>query len=139
MRLIPDDGAAALEVRFLDRFFDNYVHTPMQRIVADALRADGERDPKEVADARAALDVAYRWMETHLANREWSAGERFSLADCAAAPALFYADWVHPIGGGFPHVRGYRQRLNARGSFARAIEEARPFRALFPLGAPDRD
>ena len=73
-----------------------------------------------------------------MAGREWAAGDRFSLADCAAAPALFYADWAHPIGSGFANV-GYRRRLLARPSFARAVDEARPYRQLFPLGAPDRD
>ena len=139
VRLISDDVAAALEVRFLDRFFDNYVHTPMQKIVADALRTEGERDPKGVADARSMLEAAYGWLERRIPNSAWAAGDRFSLADCAAAPALFYADWVHPIGGAFPNVRAYRRRLNTRPSFARAIDEARPFRPLFPLGAPDRD
>ena len=139
VRLIPDDPAAALEVRFVDRFFDNYVQTPQQRIIFDAIREEGERDGKGVADARAMLDTAYGWLEQRLAGREWAAGERFSLADCAAAPALFYADWTHPIGAAFPNVRAYRSRLNARPSFARAIDEARPYRPLFPLGAPDRD
>ena len=139
VRLIPDDPAAALEVGFLDRFFDNYVHTPMQTIVADALRGAGARDAKGVADARAMLETAYRWLEQRMTNREWAVGDRFSLADCAAAPALFYADWTHPIGAGFPTVRAYRDRLNARPSFARAVNEARPYRAFFPLGAPDRD
>jgi glutathione S-transferase len=139
VRLIPEDRAIALEVRFLDRFFDNYVHTPMQAIVADALRDRGDRSPKTVADARAALDVAYGWLDRHLAEREWANGGDFTLADCAAGPALFYADWTHPIGERFPNVRAYRARLNARASFARALDEARPFRPFFPLGAPDRD
>jgi glutathione S-transferase len=138
-RMIPADPKSALEVRFIDRFFDNYVHTPMQAVVADALRETNARDPKGVADAKAGLDVAYSWLERHLTDREWAAGGRFSLADCAAAPALFYADWVHQISGDFPNVRAYRNRLNARPSFARAIDEARPYRSLFPLGAPDRD
>ena len=139
VRLIPDDPAAALEVRFIDRFFDNYVHTPMQNIVADALRDGGERDAKGVADARAMLEMAYGWLEQRMTNHEWSVGESFSLADCSAAPTLFYADWTHPIGEAFPNVRGYRSRLNARPSFTRVINEARPYRPLFPLGAPDRD
>lgn len=138
-RLIPSDKAAALEVRFLDRFFDNYIHTSMQKIVGDALRQAGERDAKGVADARAMLDIAYHWLEQHMTARDWAAGDDFSLADCAAAPALFYADWAHRIGETFPRLRAYRARLNARPSFARAIEEARPYRPLFPLGAPDRD
>ncbi len=138
VRLIPAEPEAALEVRFLDRFFDNYVHTPMQKIVLDALRAEGERDPKGVADARALLDKAYAWLERHTQGRSWAA-DAFGLADCAAAPALFYADWAHPIGESFPNVRAYRARLNARPSFARAIEGGRPYRRYFPLGAPDRD
>ena len=138
VRLLPADPAAALEVRFLDRFFDNYVQTPMQKIVLDALRGPEERDPRGVADARALLDTAYAWLERHLTARDWAAGA-FGLADCAAAPALFYADWAHPIGEAYPAVRAYRARLNARPSFARAIEEARPYRGFFPLGAPDRD
>jgi glutathione S-transferase len=139
VRLIPADPEAALEVRFLDRVFDNYVHTPMQKIVLDALRTAGERDPKGVTDARTILDKAYAWLERHMAGRTWAAGDRFGLGDCAAAPALFYADWAHPIGDGFPELLAYRTRLNARPSFARAIEGGRPHRGHFPLGAPDRD
>jgi glutathione S-transferase len=139
VRLIPDDPAAALETRFLDRFFDNYVQTPMQTIVGDALRQPAERNAKSVGDARALLDTTYSWLEQRMAQREWASGERFSLADCAAAPALFYADWVRPIDARFAQLRAYRRRLNGRPSFARAIEEARPYRAHFPLGAPDRD
>jgi glutathione S-transferase len=138
VRLIPEDAASALEVRFVDRFFDNYVHTPMQAIVGDALRQPAEHDARGVSNAHATLDNAYAWLEQRMANREWAAGD-FSLADCAAAPALFYADWVHPIAAAFPHVKAYRQRLNARPSFARAVDEARPYRHYFPLGAPDRD
>jgi glutathione S-transferase len=92
-----------------------------------------------VADARAMLDTAYAWLDGVMAQREWAAGDDFSLADCAAAPFLFYADWTHPIGESHRHVRSYRQRLLKRPSFARAVDEARPFRAYFPLGAPDRD
>ena len=139
VRMLPEDADAALKVRFLDRVFDNYVHAPMQAIVADAMRAPGQRDAKTVADARAMLDTAYGWLQPRLAGSQWAAGDSFSLADCAAAPALFYADWVHPIAAGFPELRAYRQRLNNRPSFARAIEEARPYRHLFPPGAPDRD
>jgi glutathione S-transferase len=139
VRLIPDDPRVALEVRMMDRIFDNYVSTPMQRIVFDSLRATKDRDPQGVAEARAMLDTAYRWLDETMKGREWAAGGAFSLADCAAAPALFYADWVHPIGEALSNVRGYRQQLLARPSFARAVDEARPYRPLFPLGAPDRD
>ncbi|MBV8186011.1 MAG: glutathione S-transferase family protein [Alphaproteobacteria bacterium] len=139
VRLIPNDPQSALKVRFLDRFFDLYVMTPMQRIVGDKLRQESERDPKGVRDGRARLDVAYAWLDKELAGREWAAGQDFGLADCAAAPSLFYADWAHPIGALFANVRAYRARLLKRPSFARAVEEARPFRKFFPLGAPDRD
>ena len=85
------------------------------------------------------LDSAYRWLDGTIASRPWACGEAFSLADCAAAPSLFYADWVHEIDSAFPHARAYRARLLARPSFARAVEEARPYRHYFPPGAPDRD
>jgi glutathione S-transferase len=139
VRLVPEDPRVALEARWMDRFFDNYVSTPQQRIVFDSIRAAEDRDPYGVAEARAMLETAYRWLDGALAGREWAAGGAFSLADCAAAPALFYADWTHPIDAAFTRVRAYRQRLLARPSFARAVVEARPYRPLFPLGAPDRD
>ena len=85
------------------------------------------------------LDRAYAWLDDTLAGREWAAGDAFTMADCAAAPSLFYADWVHPVGEAFTRVRDYRQRLLARPSFARAVDEARPYRHFFPPGAPDRD
>ena len=137
--LLPTDRHAAIEVRFLDRFFDNYVMTPMQKIVVDRLRPEESRDSFGVAEARRSLDTAYGWLNEKLEGREWAAGEDFSLADCAAAPALFYADWAHPIDNALLNVKAYRQRLLARPSFARAVDEARPYRAYFPLGAPDRD
>ncbi|WP_040325871.1 glutathione S-transferase family protein [Aurantimonas manganoxydans] len=137
--LLPADPVAALKVRFWDRFFDNYVATPQQRIVLDALRTDGKRDPEGVRIARQALDAAYAYLDGRMADRDWVAGDSFSLADCAAAPQLFYADWTHPIAERFVHVRAYRNRLNARPSFARCIDEARPYRPLFPLGAPEQD
>jgi glutathione S-transferase len=137
--LVPDDRRAALEVRSMDRFFDNYISAPQQKIVFDSLRSDAERDARGVADARAMLDTAYGWLDRTMAGRTWAAGEHFSMADCAAAPALFYADWTHRIGAPFAHVKAYRQRLLARPSFARAVDEARPYRPFFPLGAPQRD
>ncbi|RZF28871.1 glutathione S-transferase family protein [Paraburkholderia sp. UYCP14C] len=137
--LLPTDPRAALDVRMMDRFFDNYISTPQQKIVFDSLRPEAERDTRGVADARAMLDTSYAWLERRMAEREWAAGDSFSLADCGAAPFLFYADWTHPIAPAFAQVRAYRQRLLARPSFARAVDEARPYRPLFPLGAPDRD
>jgi glutathione S-transferase len=139
VRLIPADPEAALEVRMMDRFFDNYVMTPQGRVVFNALRAPADRDPIGDDQARATLDTAYAWLETRLAGRTWAAGKDFSLADCAAAPSLFYADWTHPIPDSCPTLKAYRARLLARPSFARCVEEARPFRPYFPLGAPDRD
>lgn len=139
VRLLPSDPREALEVRFMDRFFDNYVSTPQQKVVFDRLRPEAARDPQGVAEARAMLDKAYAWLDARMAAREWAAGDAFSLADCGAAPFLFYADWTHPIEEAFTHVKAYRRRLLARPSFARAVDEARPYRAYFPLGAPDRD
>jgi glutathione S-transferase len=138
-RLLPTNGDAALRTRFMDRVFDNYVMTPMQTLVSNRMRAASECDTKGVADARTMLEAAYAWLERQLVSDQWAAGGEFTLADCSAAPALFYADWVHPIGEGYPGTRDYRRRLLARPSVARTIEEARPYRKLFPLGAPDRD
>ncbi|MGA9342219.1 MAG: glutathione S-transferase family protein [Rhodanobacteraceae bacterium] len=139
VQLIPANEETALEVRFMDRFFDNYISTPQQRIVHDSLRPAENRDPTGVADARAALDHAYGWLDTIVATRHWAAGDEFSLADCGAAPFLFYADWTHRIDERHRNLLAYRRRLLDRPSFARAVDEARPYRPLFPLGAPDRD
>jgi glutathione S-transferase len=139
VRLIPTDGKAALSTRFMDRFFDNYVMTPMQKIVGDSLRDPGSRDSKGVAVAREELETSYAWLDSVMRDRQWATGEHYSLADCAAAPSLFYADWAHEIERRFAHVRAYRARLLARPSVARAVDEARPYRGFFPLGAPDRD
>lgn len=139
VQLIPADAGDALEVRAMDRFFDNYVHAPLQKIVFNALRPEADRDSFGVDEARAMLDTAYAWLDQVMALRPWAAGDAFSLADCAAAPALFYADWAHPVPASCTRVRDYRQRLLSRPSFARAVDEARPYRSYFPLGAPDRD
>ncbi len=138
-RLIPGDPDAALEVRFLDRFFDFHVMDAMQIAVETKLGRIPAPPEEGLRIARERLARAYAWLETHLAGRTWAAGEDFTMADCAAAPFLFYADWVHQIDGAHPNVRAYRARLLARPSFSRAVEEARPYRHLFPLGAPDRD
>jgi glutathione S-transferase len=139
VRLIPEGFDVALKVRFMDRFFDNYIMTPMYKLVLDSMRADGEHDAKGVAEARTMLDNAYGWLEKEAALQGWAIGSHFTMADCAAAPALFYADWVHPIGIRFPGVCAYRARLLARPSIARTVDEARPYRKFFPPGAPDRD
>jgi glutathione S-transferase len=138
-RMLPADPVAALEPRKMDRFFDNYVMAPMQKIVLDHLRPEGDRDAYGVAEARRLLGSAYAWLEGTMADRTWAAGEEFGLADCAAAPSLFFADWVHPIPDDLPNARAFRARLLARPSIIRAVDAARPFRAYFPPGAPDRD
>lgn len=139
VRLIPENPQAALRTRMMDRFFDNYIMTPMQKVVFNQIRPEADRDPYGVNEAKAMLDDAYGWLDGVVAKTEWAAGDTFTLADCAACPSLFYADWVHPIAETFPNVRAYRTRLLARPSFARAVDEGRPYRAFFPLGAPDRD
>ncbi|WP_426956304.1 glutathione S-transferase family protein [Muricoccus radiodurans] len=137
--LIPADPMAALEVRFLDRFFDLHVMNAAQHAVDGALTGDPVKRADGMAMAQEKLGRAYAWLEERVSGAGWAAGESFTLADCAAAPSLFYADWTHPIPETCPSLRAYRARLLARPSFARAVEEARPFRPLFPLGAPDRD
>jgi len=139
VRLIPEDPSAAVEVRMMDRVFDNYVSTPQGVIVFDSLRQPQDRDAYGVTQQRAMLEAAYVWLDARMADREWAASETFSLADCAAAPSLFYADWTHPIDPRFANLHAYRRRLLARPSFARAVDEARRYRSYFPLGAPDRD
>lgn len=133
--LIPADGEAMIEAGMLDRIFDGYIMTPMTKLVVDAMRPAKGADAIGVVEARTLLDKSY----ARLAGRVWATGDDFSIADCAAAPSLFYADWAHPIGEDHLTLRAYRARLLERPSFARAVDEARPYRALFPLGAPDRD
>ena len=137
-RLVPADPLAAVEVRMWDRFFDNYISYPQQRIVYTAIG----REPDTGDDGarwKAAFDTAYALLDKRMADRIWVAGD-FSLADCAAAPSLLYADWTYPIPERFEALRAYRERLLARPSYARALDEARPYRHMFPLGAPtDRD
>jgi glutathione S-transferase len=137
--LIPDDADLAIEARMLDRVFDNYVMSSMQKPVADQIRPEEHRDPYGVTQAMTTLAAVYDWLDQRLAGRTWAVGETFSLADCAAAPSLFYADWVQEIGSDRPNLAAYRARLLARPSVARAVDEGRPFRNYFPLGAPDRD
>ena len=138
-RLIPADPLQAAQVRMWDRFFDNYVSVPQQRIIYITLGREPD-DGRQIALWKSQLDNAYAFADAHLEEREWAASDTFSLADCAAAPALLYAHWTHPIGERFENLMAYRERLLARPSYRRALEEARPYRHLFPLGAPtDRD
>ena len=134
---IPD-GELGRRVRFLDRFFDLYVMENTQKIVTDPLRPEASRDTFGVEAARRNLDTAYDWIERQIGDG-WAAGDVFTLADCAAAPSLFYADWAHPIGDNRPNLAAYRARLLAHPQVARVVDEARPYRKYFPLGAPDRD
>jgi glutathione S-transferase len=139
MRLLPEDPMAALNVRFLDRFFDLHVAEAAQIAVDSALGRLPVKKEEGLAIASDKLERAYSWLDGQLAEKTWAAGTDFTMADCAAAPFLFYADWVYRIPDAYPALRAYRARLLARPSFARAVEEARPFRPYFPLGAPDRD
>ena len=132
-------GELGERVRFLDRFFDLYVQGNMQPAVNHALRPEGQGDPYGAEQGRKSLQVAYDWLEANLRGDVWAAGDTFTLADCAAAPALFYADWVEEIGDTRPKLSAYRARLLAHPAVSRCVEDARPYRAYFPLGAPDRD
>jgi len=135
---IPD-GELGRRVRFLDRFFDLYVQGNMQPAVNHALRPEGMGDAYGAEQGRKNLQVAYGWLEANLPDGGWAAGDMFTLADCAAAPALFYSDWVEEIGDDRPKLKAYRARLLAHPQVARVVDEARPYRPYFPLGAPDRD
>ena len=132
---IPE-GELGRRVRFLDRFFDLYVQGNFQPAVNHAL---GKGDADSAERGRKGLHIAYDWLEANLPEDGWAAGDSFTLADCAAAPALFYADWVEEIGDARPKVKAYRSRLLGHPVVARAVDEARPYRSYFPLGAPDRD
>lgn len=137
VQLLPSDPKAALEVRMMDRFFDNHIAMPQQKLVADVIRPADQRDPYGVAEARQKLETAYAWLDKVMADRTWAAGENFSMADCAAAPFLLYAHWSHPIPAQLGHVMAYLSRLRARPSFARCWAEAKPYRHMFPLGVPE--
>ena len=131
-KLIPDDTEQARETRLRDRFFDLYVHEPMQKIVGDRLRPEGAKDPHGVDHARNTMRTALGMLEQDMASRTWAIGEVFGLADCAAAPALFYADKVMPIAMDYPNVKRYLDRLMQRASYARVLREAEPYFAMFP-------
>jgi len=130
--LFPPDRAARLEARRMDRVFDLYVHDPMQRLADDRIRAEDARDPLGAPRARATLATAYAMLERTLQGRPYAAGETFTIADCAAAPALHYANRMVPLGEAHPHVRAYLTRLEARPTFARVLAEAAPFDHMFP-------
>lgn len=132
VRLLPDDPEALLEVRLWDRFYDLYVSQPMQKIVTDRIRPEGRTDPHGVAEARLGLDQAYRMIEAQMSGRTWAAGGSFTMADCAAFPALFFASIVQPFSPDQEQLAAYLERMLARPSVRRALGEAQPYFAMFP-------
>ena len=140
MSLIPADRQAALEVRFMDRVFDNHVMANMQAVVAEHLPFITEKpDPMRIERAKGALSTIYRWLDEKLTEDKWACGADFTLADCAGAPALFYADWVLSIPAELTRLKAYRAKALARPSVARAVDGGRPYRHYWMLGPTDRD
>ncbi len=131
-QFIPDDAGRALQTRLRDRFYDLYVHLPMQKIMLDRLRPEGKTDPHGVEEARAQLRTSYAMIEQQMAKAVWAMGEDFSLADCAAAPPLFYGNMAEPFGGAHKNLSAYLERLKARPSFARVLKEAEPYFEMVP-------
>ncbi|WP_213286862.1 glutathione S-transferase family protein [Bradyrhizobium sp. sGM-13] len=132
VRLIPEDPARALQTRLRDRFYDLYVHLPMQKIVTDRLRPEGKRDPYGIEEARAQLRTSYAMIEQQMENGGWAIGEEFSLADCAAVPSLFYGNMAMPFGEAQKNLSAYLERLKARPSVARVLKEAEPYFQMVP-------
>ena len=135
--LIPPDADAAIGTRMLDRVFDNYVMNVMQIVVNEYIRDAKNPDQTRCAEAREQLDRVYRWLDGWL--EYYPPRDQVTLIECAAAPSLFYADWVHPIADEFPRLRRWRAHLLAVPPVKRCVDDARPYRSYFPLGAPDRD
>ena len=138
--MVPADARVAIEARQMDGVFDDYVMAPLQRMVAAVLREESKRDPHVEDEVKAVLDKSYVWLDRWMTGRTWAANESFGIADCAAAPVLFYAHWGFPIPGALAALCDYRARLLARPSIARVVDEARPWRDYFPLkgrGSPD--
>ncbi len=131
-QLVPADAELASQTRLRDRFYDLYVNMPMQKVVTDRLRPAGENDPYGVAEARTLLETAYDMIDQEMETKTWAIGDTFSMADCAAAPAMYYANLVMPFGEAHENAAAYLHRLMERPSFARAVKEAEPYRALFP-------
>jgi glutathione S-transferase len=131
-RFVPADGGAAMMARGADRFFDLYVNMPVGKIVTDRLRPAGKNDPHGVAEARRQLATALDLVEQHMATRTWGAGEAFTMADCAAAPALFYAEMIAKFSATHKNTAAYLARLKQRPSYARALKEAEPYLAMMP-------
>ena len=131
-RLIPDEPELARQARLRDRFYDLYVHLPMQKIMGDRLRPADRKDPHGVEEARAQLRTSYGIIEQQISSGGWAAGDTFTMADCAAAPALFYGSMVVPFGAEHGNLAAYFERLKARPSFARVMEEAKPYFNMVP-------
>jgi glutathione S-transferase len=131
-RFIPADADRARQMRLRDRYFDLHIHMQMQKIVGDRLRPGDKKDPHGVAEARALMATALGALEGQMASRIWAMGDAFTMADCAAAPALFYADKVAPLLPAFPNVAAYLDRLKQRPSYARVLSEAEPYFKFFP-------
>jgi glutathione S-transferase len=131
-RFLPEDPDLARQTRMRDRFFDLYVHMPMQKIIGDKLRPEGGKDPVGVAEARAMLATTLGMIDRDLAVKSWAMGDRFTLADCAAAPALYHINLIMPLAETHPHAAAYLDRLVTRPSYARALKEAEPYFHLFP-------
>ncbi|WOH51671.1 glutathione S-transferase family protein [Bradyrhizobium sp. sBnM-33] len=132
VRLVPEDPTRALQTRLRDRFYDLYVHLPMQKIMLDRLRPEGRRDPHGVEEARAQLHTSYGMIEQQVENGGWAIGEDFSLADCAAMPSLFYGNMAVPFGEAQKNLSAYLERLKARPSVARVLKEAEPYFQMVP-------
>jgi glutathione S-transferase len=131
-RFIPADPKAALAVRAEDRFYDLHLHAHMQKVIGDKLRPEGKKDPHGVATAKSRMDVALDMIDAKMAGRTWAMGDQFTLADCAAAPPLFYIDRAFPLSGEHKNAAAYLHRLMERPSYARALEEAKPYLKMFP-------
>jgi glutathione S-transferase len=134
---IPEDRDLARQVRLADQFYDSYVHEPMQKIVIDRIRPEGSKDPYGVDQARNTLAISYPMINEDMRGKTWATGDAFSLADCSAFPALFYANKVAPFVGEYEYAARYLERLSARPSIARVLEEARPYMPMFPFYKPE--
>lgn len=132
IRLLPEDPDEAFETRWFDRVFDLHVQVPMQKIVTDRLRPEGKNDSFGVEEAHLKLKTVYGVLAKKLAGKTWTIGDRYTMADCAASPALFYANMAVPFGAEHANLSGYLERLMQRPSFARVVEEARPYFDMVP-------
>ena len=129
---IPNNAEQALETRMRDRLFDLYLHLPMQKLVGDRMRPEGRKDPHGVEEAKAQLHTSLSMLDELMATRRWAIGDDFTLADCSAAPPLFYIDMVMPFGDAYKNVSAYLKRLKERPSYARALKEAEPYFKMVP-------